>query len=253
MIGSAALSWRPDRSARGSGYARGRIPRRFGSLRSPRARPWMPTPRRVVHHGEHGRQALVHFADQIPGGAVEVHHAGGRGLDAHLVLDGAAGQRVLLTQRTVGIDHHLGHDKQRDALRAGGASGSLASTRWMMLGEIMFPAGDEDLGAADTIAAVGLGSALVRIIPKSVPACGSVRHYGAGPDAGVHVRQVLRLQRFAGVVEDRQAGAGGQHRVQAERQVGRVDHLLDLSADHLGMPMPPNSGEPPTPTQPPSA
>ncbi len=39
----------------------------------------------VVHHGEHRRQALVDFADQPATGAVEVHHAGGRGLDPHLV------------------------------------------------------------------------------------------------------------------------------------------------------------------------
>ena len=45
----------------------------------------------VVHHGEHAVQALVRLADQVAGGAVEVHHTGGRGLDPHLVLDGATG------------------------------------------------------------------------------------------------------------------------------------------------------------------
>src|SRR5690606_12150951 len=58
--------------------------------------------------------------------------------------------------------------------------------------------------------------------------------HGTGPDAGVHVRQVLFLQLFAGVGVDRQAGAGGEHRVEAEGQVGGVDHFLDLGADHLG-------------------
>ncbi|MOA19478.1 hypothetical protein D3C78_1398640 [compost metagenome] len=33
---------------------------------------------------------------------------------------------------------------------------------------------------------------------------------------------------------ERQAGTGGQHRVQAEGQVGAIDHFLDLGANHLG-------------------
>src|SRR5690606_29103971 len=57
--------------------------------------------------------------------------------------------------------------------------------------------------------------------------------HGTGPDAGVHVRQVGLLELFAGVCVDRQAGTGGQHRIQAEGQVGRVQHFLDLGAQHL--------------------
>ena len=41
----------------------------------------------VVHHGEHGGQPLVGLVDDITHGIVEVHHASGRGLDAHLVFD----------------------------------------------------------------------------------------------------------------------------------------------------------------------
>ncbi len=45
---------------------------------------------RGVHHGKHRLQALVRLADQVAFGAVEVHHAGDRALDAHLVFDRAA-------------------------------------------------------------------------------------------------------------------------------------------------------------------
>ncbi|MCY1178446.1 hypothetical protein D9M73_187940 [compost metagenome] len=76
----------------------------------------------VVHHGEHRRQALVRRVDDPAGGAVEVHHAGGGRLDAHLVFDGATGQRVAFAQRAVGIDHHLGHQKQRNAFCPGGST-----------------------------------------------------------------------------------------------------------------------------------
>ncbi|MNE55393.1 hypothetical protein D3C80_1502240 [compost metagenome] len=58
--------------------------------------------------------------------------------------------------------------------------------------------------------------------------------HGTRPAAFVHVRQVLGLELLAAVVEHRQAGAGGQHRIEGEGQVGRVDHLLDLGTDRLG-------------------
>ena len=69
----------------------------------------------VVHHGEHCREPFVGLADQPTAGAVEVHHAGGRGLDAHLVFDRTTTHRVGLAERTVGVDQYLGHYKQRDA------------------------------------------------------------------------------------------------------------------------------------------
>ena len=52
-----------------------------------------------VHHHEHRRHALVELADQPALGAVEIHDAGGVGLDAHLVLDGAAADAVALARR----------------------------------------------------------------------------------------------------------------------------------------------------------
>ncbi len=98
----------------------------------------------------------------------------------------------------------------------------------------MLAAGDEDLGPADLVGAVGL-----RLGPGADDAQVGAgmrlgQAHGTGPDAGVHVRQVLVLQFVAGMGIERQAGAGGQHRIQAERQVGRVDQFLDLRRDHLG-------------------
>nr|BFE93550.1 hypothetical protein GCM10020185_40860 [Pseudomonas brassicacearum subsp. brassicacearum] len=98
----------------------------------------------VVHHGEHGRQALVRLAYQITYGFVEVHHAGGGCLDAHLVFDRAAVGRVARAQAAVGIDHELGHQEQRDAL---GACRRVRQFRQHqvndVLGEIVFTASDE--------------------------------------------------------------------------------------------------------------
>ncbi|MCY1519841.1 hypothetical protein D9M68_546050 [compost metagenome] len=189
----------------------------------------------VVHHGEHGRQALVRRIDDPAGGAIEVHHAGRRRLDAHLVFDRTAGQGVLLTERTVGVDHELGHQEQRDAFRAGRGIRQLGQHQVDdVLGEVVLAAGDEDLGAADLVAAIGLRLGLGADDAQVGAGMRLGQAHGAGPDAGVHVRQVLFLQLLAGMRVDRQAGASGEHRVQAEGQVGRVDHFLDLRGDHLG-------------------
>jgi hypothetical protein len=49
---------------------------------------------RLVHHHEHGVEALVLRADEPAGGAVIVHDAGRIAVNAHLVLDRAAGNGI---------------------------------------------------------------------------------------------------------------------------------------------------------------
>ena len=71
-----------------------------------------------VHKGEHALQALILRADQIAGGAIEIHHTGGRSLDAHFLLQRAATDGVALTDTALGIGQELGHDKQADAFGA---------------------------------------------------------------------------------------------------------------------------------------
>ncbi|MNJ52308.1 hypothetical protein D3C77_476380 [compost metagenome] len=100
--------------------------------------------------------------------------------------------------------------------------------------QVLLTTGDEDLGAADAVAAIGLrlgaGADQAQV--------GAGMRFGqahrAGPAPFVHGRQVLSLELIAGVVEQRQAGACGQHRVQAKGQVGGVEHFLDLGANHFG-------------------
>jgi hypothetical protein len=72
----------------------------------------------LVHHHEHALHALVLFADQPAGGAVVVHHAGGIAVNAHLVLDRAAGDAVALAHRAVRLDQEFRHHEQRHALDA---------------------------------------------------------------------------------------------------------------------------------------
>src|SRR3546814_1651748 len=56
-------------------------------------------------------------------GAVIIHHAGRIGVDAHLVLDRTARQRIACSERAIVIDEELGHDEQRNALDAVGRVG----------------------------------------------------------------------------------------------------------------------------------
>ncbi|MCY1419383.1 hypothetical protein D9M71_349720 [compost metagenome] len=189
----------------------------------------------VVHHGEHGRQAFVRLADEVTDRFVEVHHAGGRTLDAHLVLDGAAIDRVTCAQAAIGVDQHLRHQKQRDTLGPGRCVRQLGQHQVDdVFAQVLLTTGDEDLGPADLIGTISLGFGTGANDAQVGAGMGFGQAHGTGPDAGIHVGQVSSLQFFAGMGLERQAGTGGQHWVEAERQVGTIDHFLDLGTDYLG-------------------
>ncbi len=59
-----------------------------------------------VHHHEHVGQALAQLADQLGLGALVQHHAGGRAVDAQLVLDGPPGRRSLAAAQRAVVVHH---------------------------------------------------------------------------------------------------------------------------------------------------
>jgi hypothetical protein len=83
---------------------------------------------------------------------------------------------VALAERAVVVDQELGHHEQRDAFDVVGRAGDLGEDQVDdVLGKVVLARRDEDLGAGDRIAAVGLGSARVFSSPRSVPQCGSVR------------------------------------------------------------------------------
>jgi hypothetical protein len=71
----------------------------------------------------------------------------------------------------------LGHDEQADALDAGRRVGQACQHQVDdVAGQVVLAGADEDLAAGDTVGAVRLGFGRVRIRPRSVPQCGSVRH-----------------------------------------------------------------------------
>ncbi|MNE44998.1 hypothetical protein D3C80_1392630 [compost metagenome] len=103
-----------------------------------------------------------------------------------------------------------------------------------VLGQVLLAAGDEDLVAGEPVAAIKLrlGARANQAQVGAGVRLGQAHH--PGPLAAVQLGQVARLEFCAGVGGQLQAGASGQHRVQGEGQVGRVEHLLDLRAERLG-------------------
>ena len=136
----------------------------------------------IVHHGEHGAHARALGADEITDAIVvvaEAHRAGGGGVDAELVLDTDALQIV-----AGAIGQDLGTQEQADALGAGRRIREPGEDEMDdIVRRIMFTPGDEDLGALDAIAAIGVrrGAGLERADIRAGRRLGEVHR--AGPFA----------------------------------------------------------------------
>ncbi len=240
MIGSAGLSGAFGARQRAALQPLARIGRGvlvgdFG-LRQPLHRHAEP---RLVHHHEHALHALVFLADQPAGGAVVIHHAGGIAVNAHLVLDRAAGDAVARAQRAVGIDQHLRHHEQRHALDAGRCA--LDARQHQMddvFGEIVLAGGDEDLGARDLVAAVGLLHRLGAQQPEIGAALRLGEVHGAGPFAGHHLRHEHLLLFGLAVHQQRRGRAHGQAAIHRKRHVGRALEFGDDLAQRHRQPLP---------------
>ena len=156
-------------------------------------------------------------------------HAGGRAVDAHLVLDGGDLDVVLLAEPAVGRHAQARHDEQRQALGAGlGAVDAREHQVHHVVGEVVIATRDEDLGAADVVGAVGVLAARWSVAaPTSLPACGSVRHIVPPQTARGHLVGVLVLLLGRAALEDHLGGRVGQAGVHRERGVGTGQHLLD--------------------------
>ena len=194
---------------------------------------------RLVHHHEHRGKAAILLPDQIAGGVVVIHHAGGIAVDAHLVLDRAAGNAVARAQRAVVVDHDLRHDEQRNAL---GACGRAFDARQHQMddvfGEVLLAAGDEDLGAGDLVAAVRLFHRLGAQQAQIGAALRLGEIHGAGPDTLDHLRQEFLFLFVRAVREDGRDRALHQPRIHREGEIGRGHEFIDDHRQGAGQPLP---------------
>jgi hypothetical protein len=108
-----------------------------------------------------------------------------------------------------------------------------------VLGQVVLATGDEDLGAADLVAAVGLRLGLGADDAQVGTGVRLGQAHGTGPDAGIHVRQVLSFSSsLAWALIDRQAPAVSiGYRPKARLEALTISSTCAEMA--LGMPMPP--------------
>src|SRR5690554_3360410 len=185
-----------------------------------------------VHEREHAVQAFVLRPDQPALGAVEVHHTGRVTVDTHLVLQGATGNGVALTGRTVFVRQLLGHDKQ------GATLGAFRCARQTckydvddVLGHVVLTGRDKDLGASD---AVGIVSVRLGLSTQGNQLRTTVRlgqTHGAGPLTADQLGQIGLLLVFGAVLFDGVGGTVAQARIQAPGPVGGTDHFTDHQAN----------------------
>jgi hypothetical protein len=204
-----------------------------------------------VHHQEHRRQATVGFADEPAFGLLEAHLAGGAALDAHLLLDAVAEDRVASTVR-----QDLGHDGQRQAPRAGRRIGQAAQHQVHdVVGEVLVAAADEDLlarhlhGHAVGRFALGVGACAHQAQVAAGLGFGQV--HGGQPFAARHLLQVQRLQRRRAVALDDLVGAVQQPGVHGPGMVGRGQHLEQRRVQQLWQALAAGSGAQASAGQPP--
>ena len=131
-------------------------------------------------------------------------------------------------ERAVVLDHELGHDEQRDALGAGRRAFDAREHQMDdVLRHVVLAGGDENLGAGDLVAAVGLLHRLGAQQPEVGAAMRLGQVHGAGPFAAHHLGQVFRLQLGRGMREQRGDGALREAGIHGEGHVGRAEHFVD--------------------------
>ena len=174
-----------------------------------------------IHHHEHRRQPAIFFADEIADGVAliaKLHDAGRARHDAELVFKANANDVVAGAERAVGVDEVFWHQKKRYAARSRRRIGQAREHEVDdIFGHLVVAEGDEYLGAADAIVAIGVARGFggqSRQIRASVR-LGQV--HGAGPFAGNHVWQVGRFERVAAAHRNGIDGALGQQRAQPKR------------------------------------
>ncbi len=171
----------------------------------------------LVHHGEHGGHALMGFTDQIADCAVKIHDAGGGCLDAHLVFDRPAFDRVAIAKGPVIANHEFRDKEQGNALGPLGRIGQFGQNQMDdVFRQIMFPGRDENLGAGNGIGPVFTRFGLGLDDAKIGTAMRFGQAHGASPRAVDHFRKILVLQFVRGVAVKGGIGSKRQARIHPE-------------------------------------
>ena len=183
-----------------------------------------------VHHDEHGAQALAGLADDGTHRFVKTHHASGAAVQAHFFFDAVA---VHATARTVGVE--LGHQKQRQAFGPRWRIGQAGQHQVHdVVGQVVFAARDENLGAAHCVTTIGHGDRFGAGQAQVGAGVWLGQAHGGQPFAGGHFVQIQGFEFVAGVVFDALVGAVQQAGRHGPAMVGGAQHFVEHGFKHAG-------------------
>ena len=138
-------------------------------------------------------------------------------------------------KRAILVDHELGHHKQADALDAFGRAGHAGQHQMDdVLGHVVLTPGDENLGAENLVAAVGLRLGAAAHGGQVATGLWLGQVHGAGPFAADQVFQVGGFEFVRACGQQRFNRAIAQQRAQRKAHVGAVDHLAARGTNGLG-------------------
>eukprot|EP01022_Parablepharisma_sp_SALTPOND_P036533 TRINITY_DN997_c0_g3_i1.p1 TRINITY_DN997_c0_g3~~TRINITY_DN997_c0_g3_i1.p1 ORF type:complete len:1016 (+),score=293.40 TRINITY_DN997_c0_g3_i1:1785-4832(+) len=184
---------------------------------------------RRIHHHEHGGQSASRLAHQPALCLLEAQAAGGAAMDPHLVFDTRAPHAI-----TAAIGQHPWRQQQRQALAAGQRIGQACQHQVDdVVGEIVLATGDEDLVAADAVAAILLRQGACAQLPQVAAGLGFGQAHGGQPLAAGDLLQVARLQ--LGRTMRGQAGIGAmqQARIHGPAMVGGAEHFIEDAIEDM--------------------
>ena len=185
---------------------------------------------RSVHHHEHRIQAAVGLAHQPAAGVVETQHAGGAAVQAHLFLDALAHDRIAGTLR-----QDFRRQEQRQALGAGqGVRQARQHQVHDVVRQVVFAAGDEDLGAADAVTSIVLRCGACPHQPEVAAGLRLGQAHGGEPFAAGELAQVAGFERVAAMVAQAFVGAVQQARRHGPAMVGRAQPFVQHAFQHAG-------------------
>ena len=197
---------------------------------------------RIVHHREHRREPAIFGTHQLAHAFAIVaiaHDAGGRGVDAELVLDADAAQIIAAAERSIWFHVELRHDEQRYAAAAFGRVGrSCQDEVDDILRQLVLAPGNVNLLALDR-PFPGVLAVLDRMGggPQSADIGARLRLgqvHGAGPCPADQLRKILLLQLARPVMLQRLDRADAQHRKQIEGHIRRAEIFEHVAGEREG-------------------
>ena len=200
----------------------------------------------VVHHREHAGQSLVRRPQHEAHSTLLVaigDDAGGRGVDAELLLELAAAPVVAAAEAAIGAGEEFRDDEERDALGPGRGVGEPGEDQMDdVLGHVVVAPGDVDLLAPEPVVRADRGVVGRR---GGGPDGAEIRArlrlgeaHRPGPAPGHHWRHERGLLPVGAVVQERLDRALRQERADLQGHVGGVPDLAHRRVQGPGQGLP---------------